>query len=84
MQESVVGARGERVPIDPPDMRQSIAWHLALAAVKKQEAAEAEELLRSETGCEMVREVQVGAYLWHGRYASELCISHLEWEVKAA
>ena len=63
MQEAAVGTNGERVAIDPPDMRQSIGWQFARMAMIRQESAEAARLLISETGCRSVRDVQVRSAL---------------------
>ena len=59
MQEVAVGVNGERVAVDPPDMRQSIGWQFARMAMVRQESAEATRVLISETGCNSVRDIQV-------------------------
>lgn len=64
MQEAAVGTNGQRVAIDPPDMRQSIGWQFARMAMIRQESAEAARLLTSETGCRSVKDVQVRQALW--------------------
>jgi hypothetical protein len=45
--------------IDPPDMRQSIAWQLAARALKRSQLEEAEAVLRRETGADHLKEVQL-------------------------
>jgi hypothetical protein len=62
------------VAIDPPEMRQSIAWQLALRAVKHAELSKAEDVLRQATGADHLKEVQVhvqvrpaGAAAWDAR-----------------
>ena len=50
---------GEDVPLDPPNMRQAIAWSFALRNIRRLETEEAAEELRRETGCEAVKDVKV-------------------------
>ena len=49
------------VALDPPEMRQSIAWEFVLMALRKRIAAEAEVDL-SEGLQKRVRDVEVGIY----------------------
>jgi hypothetical protein len=49
----------EEVPLDPPTMRQAIAWVFALRNIRRMEMDEAADQLRQETGCEAVRDVKV-------------------------
>ena len=46
------------VALDPPTMRQAIAWSFALRNIRRQEAEEVGEQLRRETGAEAVRDVK--------------------------
>ena len=50
------------VALDPPEMRQSIAWEFVLMALRKRIAAEAEQDL-SEGMQKRVRDVEVGMVL---------------------
>ncbi len=53
------GMGGESdVPLDPPSMRQAVAWSFALRGIRRSEAHEAAEQLRRETGAEAVRDVK--------------------------
>ena len=61
MQTARVSVRdGEPVNIDPPVMRQAIAWQFALRSVRKQEKRAAEELLKADSGADDVTDVKVG------------------------
>lgn len=59
---------GEPVEIDPPAMRQAIAWQFVLRAVHRQEKRAAEEALKQESGADDVCDIQVGAFPWLGLY----------------
>eukprot|EP00884_Botryococcus_braunii_P003386 jgi/Botrbrau1/13048/Bobra.0187s0010.1 len=49
----------EDVELDPPTMRQAIAWGFALRAIRRNEAEEASEALLATSGASSVRDVQV-------------------------
>ena len=61
VQTAAMGSgKADGIQLDPPEMRQSIAWELALMAIKRHEAAEAERLLLTSPGT-VVRDVQVSS-----------------------
>lgn len=48
------------IDLDPPSMRQAIAWSFALRNIRKLEAEEARQQLLKSTGAESVRDVKAG------------------------
>ena len=55
---------GERlevdIDLDPPSMRQAIAWSFALRNIRRTETEEAGERLLRSSGADSVRDVKVG------------------------
>ena len=55
---------GERLEsdtgLDPPSMRQAIAWSFALRNIRRMEAEEAGQQLLRSTGADSVRDVKAG------------------------
>ena len=49
----------EDVPVEPPAMRQAIAWGFARRALVDQETADARQLLCARSGVDDVRNVKV-------------------------
>lgn len=53
----------EDVPIEPPAMRQAIAWGFARRALVEQETSDARQLLLARADVDDVRNVKVGSNL---------------------
>lgn len=59
MQISFAEPLGMGAELDPPDVKQSIAWDLACKVVRQRETEIAEKRIQNSSGSDFVRDVQV-------------------------